>query len=106
MTRAEVRAAIVNLDPAQKKVHLPTWFDEVRWHRIDYLGWRDLRAPMRVYLVADVDDEAFGVILRQNPNQTALGSRAVMCDCAGSLGGSTRFHSSPRHARPGTSVSG
>lgn len=80
MTRSEVRAAIVNLDPAQKKVHLPTWFDEVQWHRIDYLGWRDLRAPMRVYLVADIDDRAFGVVLRQNPNQAVLGSRAVMCD--------------------------
>lgn len=80
LTRAEVRAAIVNLDPAQKKVHLPTWFDEVHWRRIDYLGWRDLRAPMRVYLVADVDDEAFGVMLQQNPNQAVLGSRAVMCD--------------------------
>ncbi|MBF6160586.1 FBP domain-containing protein [Nocardia cyriacigeorgica] len=80
MTRAEVRSAIVNLDPTQKKVHLPVWFDEVQWHRIDYLGWRDLRAPMRVYLVADVDDRATGILLRQHPNQGDLGSRAMMCD--------------------------
>lgn len=80
MTRAEVRASIVNLDPVQRRVHLPTGFDEVRWNRIDYLGWRDLRAPMRVYLVADVEGEALGVMLRQNPNQAVLASRAVMCD--------------------------
>ena len=80
MTRAEVRASIVNLDPVQKRVHLPVGFDEVRWPRIDYLGWRDLRAPLRVYLVADVEGEALGVMLRQNPNQAAHSSRAVMCD--------------------------
>lgn len=80
MTRAEVRASIVNLDPMQRRVHLPTNFDEVRWHRIDYFGWRDLRAPMRVYLVADVEGEAVGVMLRQSPNHAALSSRAVMCD--------------------------
>lgn len=80
MTRDEVRTAIANLDPMQKKVHLPTWFDDVQWSRIEYLGWRDLRTPMRAYVVADVDDQALGVVLRQNPNQAVLGSRSVMCE--------------------------
>lgn len=31
MTREEVRGAIVNLDPAAKRVRLPARFDNVRW---------------------------------------------------------------------------
>ncbi|MEU8265381.1 FBP domain-containing protein [Micromonospora sp. NPDC048999] len=80
MTREEVRAAIVNLDPSEKRVRLPVRFDDVRWDRIDYLGWRDLRAPQRVYLVTEADGQALGVLLRQAPNEAVLGSRAVMCD--------------------------
>ncbi|MEV6123308.1 FBP domain-containing protein [Streptomyces sp. NPDC052077] len=80
LSREEVRDAIVNPDPAEKRLRLPAWFDDVRWHRIDYLGWRDLRAPRRAYLVAEADGRALGVLLRQAPNEASLGSRAVMCD--------------------------
>ncbi|MFJ8229892.1 FBP domain-containing protein [Streptomyces sp. NPDC094448] len=80
MTRDEVRGAIVNPDGTGNKVRLPTWFDDVRWDRIDYLGWRDLRSPQRAYLVAEADGQALGVLLRQAPNDAAHGSRAMMCD--------------------------
>ncbi|WP_424534311.1 FBP domain-containing protein [Sphaerisporangium viridialbum] len=80
MTREEVRGAIVNLDQTEKRVRLPAWFDDAPWHQIDYLGWRDLRAPKRAYLVTEADDQALGVLLRQAPNEAAHGSRAMMCD--------------------------
>ncbi|WP_328694670.1 FBP domain-containing protein [Streptomyces sp. NBC_00342] len=56
MTRDEVRGAIVNPSPAEKKVRLPARFDDVRWHRIDYLGWRDLRAPKRA-VITEANDQ-------------------------------------------------
>lgn len=80
MTREEVRASIVNLGPTEKKVRLPAWFDDAPWHRIDYLGWRDMRAAQRAYLVTEADDQALGVLLRQAPNDAAHTSRALMCD--------------------------
>ncbi|MGW6290576.1 FBP domain-containing protein [Streptomyces sp. NPDC055107] len=80
MTREEVRGAIVNQDPATKKIRLPVRFDDVRWHRIDYLGWRDLSSPKRAYVVTEADGQARGVLLRQAPNDSAHGSRAMMCD--------------------------
>ncbi|MDK0520020.1 FBP domain-containing protein [Streptomyces sp. ML-6] len=80
MTREEVRNAIVNPEPSEKRLRLPAWFDEVRWDRIDYLGWRDLRTPKRAYLVTEADGQALGMLLRQAPNEAALASRAVMCD--------------------------
>lgn len=85
MTREEVRGAIVNLDPTEKKVRLPAWFDDAPWHRIDYLGWRDLRAPRRAYLVTEADSQALGVLLQQAPNDAAHGSRAMMCDLCRSV---------------------
>ncbi|MFE2045973.1 FBP domain-containing protein [Streptomyces sp. NPDC059477] len=89
MTRQEVRASIVNLDPTEKMVRLPAWFDDTPWHRIDYLGWRDMRAPKRAYLVTEADDQALGVLLRQAPNDAAHASRAMMCDLCRST---RRFH--------------
>ncbi|GLF98834.1 FBP domain-containing protein [Streptomyces yaizuensis] len=80
MTRDEVRGAIVNLESTENKVRLPTWFDDVRWDRVDYLGWRDLRSPQRAYLVTEDGGQASGVLLRQAPNDAAHGSRAMMCD--------------------------
>lgn len=80
MTREEVRGAFVNPDPTAKKIRLPAWFDDVPWRQIDYLGWRDLRAPQLAYLVTEADDQALGVLLRQAPNRAELESRAVMCD--------------------------
>ncbi|MBF6572693.1 FBP domain-containing protein [Nocardia farcinica] len=79
LTRDEVRAAIADTDPGER-VRLPTWFDEVTWDRIDYLAWRDPRAPVRAYLVTDIDGTALGALLRQCPSQPALASRALMCD--------------------------
>ncbi|OKJ19430.1 fibronectin-binding protein [Streptomyces sp. CB01580] len=80
MTRDEVRASIVNLDPAEKRVRLPATFDDTPWHRIDYLGWRDMRAPQRAYVVTEADDQPLGVLLRQAPNDASHASRAMMCD--------------------------
>ncbi|PPJ15690.1 FBP domain-containing protein [Nocardia nova] len=80
MSRAEVRAAIVNTDPPGSRVRLPGWFDEISWDALEYLGWRDPRSPMRAYLVAEVDGAATGVLLRQAPARAELGSRAMMCD--------------------------
>ncbi|RJO70011.1 FBP domain-containing protein [Nocardia panacis] len=80
MTRDEVRAAIVNTDPPGSRVRLPTWFDEIDWDRLEYLGWRDQRSPRRVYLVTEIDGAAVGVLLEQTPTRAELGSRAMMCD--------------------------
>ncbi|RGC68623.1 hypothetical protein C5N14_12700 [Micromonospora sp. MW-13] len=79
MSRDEVRGAIANLDAVGSKVRLPAWFDEVAWDKLDYLGWRDPRAPLRAYLVTDIDGTASGALLRQSPSRAELGGRAVMC---------------------------
>lgn len=79
LSRAEARAAVTNTDPTGDRVRLPGHFDEIRWDDIEFLGWRDPRAPQRAYLVADDDGRALGVVLRQSPSHAEVGARAVMC---------------------------
>ncbi|MEU6957887.1 hypothetical protein [Streptomyces sp. NPDC045714] len=71
MTREEVRGAIVNLDPAAKKVRLPARFDDVRWHRIDYLGLRS-RTTAFVRSVAEPRQAPIG----RTPPRPRSGPRA------------------------------
>ncbi|MGN6241067.1 MAG: FBP domain-containing protein [Cellulosimicrobium cellulans] len=80
LSRAEARAAIVNTDPSEGKVRLPAHFDALRWADLDYLGWRDPRAPQRAFLVAEgLDGRVLGAVLRQSPSHAETGGRAVMC---------------------------
>lgn len=80
LTRQETRDAFGNTTAHERKVlRLPGTFDAIVWDRRDYLGWRDPRSPLRAYLVALVDDEAHGVLLRQSATRNELAHRAVMC---------------------------
>jgi hypothetical protein len=80
LTRQETRDAFRNTTAHERKVlRLPGAFDSLAWDRLDYLGWRDPRSPLRAYLVALVDDEPHGVLLRQSATRNELANRAVMC---------------------------
>ena len=80
LTRQETRHAFRNTTTQETKaLRLPATFDTLDWSRLDYLGWRDPRSPLRAYLVALVDDVPHGVMLRQSATRNELASRAVMC---------------------------
>jgi hypothetical protein len=80
LSRAEARSAIVNTEPSEGRIRLPAGFDALRWDDLDYLGWRDPRAPQRAFLVAEgADGRALGAVLRQSPSHAETGGRAVMC---------------------------
>jgi hypothetical protein len=42
---------------------LPQGFADLPWEALDYLGWRDPKAPNRAYLVVRRDDAVTGVAL-------------------------------------------
>lgn len=80
LTRQETRHAFRNTTTQETKaLRLPATFDSLDWSRLDYLGWRDPRSPLRAYLVALVDEVPHGVMLRQSATRNELASRAVMC---------------------------
>ncbi|MYW97169.1 FBP domain-containing protein [Amycolatopsis rubida] len=62
---AEIRASFINCSRGEaKSVTLPA---EVPWEKRDFLGWRDVKAPGRAYLVVSHGDELIGLSLRAAP---------------------------------------
>lgn len=79
ITEAEVRASFVNCSQGEaKRINLPVGLADSVWEELDYLGWRDPKAPARGYLVAALPGGLAGVTLRA-PTATPGVKRAKMC---------------------------
>ncbi|WP_405653076.1 FBP domain-containing protein [Streptomyces sp. RK9] len=61
----EIRASFVNCSKGEaRRLTLPAGFAETPWSDLDFLGWRDPKAPDRGYVVAERDEELVGIALR------------------------------------------
>lgn len=66
LTDAQIRASFVNASRSERKnLTLPTDLADIDWDRLDFLGLRDPKLARIAHVVADIDDEAVGVLLRQ-----------------------------------------
>ena len=75
-----IRASFVNCSRREAAdVTLPDLADQ-RWARLDYLGWIDRKAPLRAYVVLEVDEPLVGIALR-SPEGAATRWRAVCAWC-------------------------
>ncbi|MEU4192495.1 FBP domain-containing protein [Kribbella sp. NPDC026611] len=62
LTADEIKRSFVNSTKGQAKaINLPTRFTELPWESLDYLGWRDPKAPNRGYLVVRRDAGVTGI---------------------------------------------
>jgi hypothetical protein len=60
----EIRRSFVNSSKSLvKAMTLPREFTELPWESLDYLGWRDPKAPNRAYLVVRRDSGVIGIAL-------------------------------------------
>lgn len=81
LNEKQIRTSFVNCSRREAaQVTLPADLAELRWDRLDYLGWVDRRAPLRAYVVLTVDDTLVGVTLR-SPEVTGSRRRAVCAWC-------------------------
>lgn len=64
LTEQQIRAAFVNASRREAANATLPDLDAVDWDNLDFLGWRDRRAPLSSYVVAEVDGELIGVLLR------------------------------------------
>jgi hypothetical protein len=65
LTPEELKASFVNTSRSQlKAMAIPPDLAAQPWHQLDYLGWRDPRAPGRAFLVAPHRGDAVGLALR------------------------------------------
>lgn len=81
LTEPQIRASFVNCSKREAaQLTLPADLADLRWDRLDYLGWIDRKAPLRAYVVVPVGDTLVGVTLR-SPETGAKRRRAVCAWC-------------------------
>jgi hypothetical protein len=79
LTEKQVRRSFVNCSRGEAEgLTLPRGFDALDWAELDVLGWRDPRAPLRGYLVLEVDDAPVGIAVRAADTRMS-GRTAAMC---------------------------
>ncbi|GAA5198988.1 FBP domain-containing protein [Rugosimonospora acidiphila] len=80
MTEQQIRGSMSNCSRGDaKSMTLPRELDLLDWAGLDFLGWRDPRAPLRGYLVMWRDGRAVGVQLRAAESKM---SRRVSAMCS------------------------
>ncbi|PJJ63281.1 FBP domain-containing protein [Compostimonas suwonensis] len=65
-TEEQLRASFINVSVRERNtITLPSDFGGLAWDTLDFLGWRDRKAPQLGYVVVELDDTPVGVLLRQ-----------------------------------------
>jgi hypothetical protein len=64
LTEAQIRASFVNATRREAAQATLPDLDALDWDRLDYLGWRDRKAPLSAYAVLEVEGTPTGVLLR------------------------------------------
>lgn len=78
LTDAQIRASFVNATRREiTHANLPD-LDELRWDRLEYLGWRDRKAPLVAYVVAELEGVPTGIVLRA-ADRSGGRTRQAMC---------------------------
>ncbi|MDW4571742.1 FBP domain-containing protein [Microbacterium sp. M3] len=79
LTEEELRSSFLNASTDELRlVALPADFVLTDWDHLDFLAWRDPRTRGRGYVVAEVDGEPAGIVLRAAEGSSR--ARAAMCN--------------------------
>lgn len=82
VSEQEIRASFVNCSKGEaKRLPLPRDLAERPWDDLDFLGWRDLSAPDRSYLVTELRGELTGIVLRFPSRQRGFLHRSMCSVC-------------------------
>ncbi|MFI2782407.1 FBP domain-containing protein [Streptomyces sp. ALB3] len=78
----DIRASFVNCSKGEaKRLPVPRDLEERRWEDLDFLGWRDLSAPDRSYVVTELRGELTGITLRFPSQQRGFLHRSMCAVC-------------------------
>ncbi|MCC2316221.1 FBP domain-containing protein [Cellulomonas xiejunii] len=64
LTEKQLRTSFVNASRREANDATLPDLSALDWDRLDYLGWRDRRAPLSAYVVLELDAGPTGVLLR------------------------------------------
>ena len=80
LTPDAIRASFINTSQRERKgVPIPD-LTAISWDTLDYLGWRDPKQPLLGYVVADIDGEPVGFLVRQAERLPAGKVQCSWCD--------------------------
>ncbi len=80
LTEKQIRACFVNASRREAAQATLPDLGALDWERLEYLGWRDRKAPLSAYVVLELDGEPTGVLLRSS--DTGPGRRRSKAMCA------------------------
>ncbi len=80
LTEKQIRDSFVNASRREATQATLPDLDALEWDRLDYLGWRDRKAPLAAYVVLEVDGQPTGVLLRSG-DRSRQRRRAVCAWC-------------------------
>ncbi len=76
-SQSDVRSAMINSSRGEAaRMNFLAGYDDIAWADLEYLGWRDPKAPQRGYMVAWQDERLTGVALRA---PEGVSNKTVMC---------------------------
>jgi hypothetical protein len=82
LTEQQVRRSLVNCSQGEAKgLTLPKDFADLDWAALELLGWRDPKAPLRGYLVVEIDDGPVGIAVRAAESRMSARTSAMCLLC-------------------------
>jgi hypothetical protein len=86
ITEAELRASFVNCTQGERaRIALPVPLATIDFDRLDFLGWRDPKAPDRACLVTRAGDRWIGIVLRAAAKSAKSLTKSTMCSLCKTL---------------------
>jgi len=82
LDEATIRASFVNCSKGEaRRLSLPGRLADVDWADLDFLGWRDPKAPANAYLVLPRDGKVVGLAMRAAAPHLSQLKRSVCALC-------------------------
>ena len=80
LTENQIRSSFINASQRERKELTLPDLAQLRFDDLDYLGWRDRKQPALGYVVAIVDGEPVGVLLRQADGRIRSRPQCSWCE--------------------------
>ncbi|SEB73390.1 FBP C-terminal treble-clef zinc-finger [Paramicrobacterium humi] len=81
LTEKQIRASFINASVRERSaLTLPANFDDLDWDALDFLGWRDPKLPKVGYVVAVLDGQPVGIMLKQAEAKTRTRPQCSWCE--------------------------
>lgn len=81
ITVQQIRSSFINASRSEAaRLSPPHDFDVLDWERLDVLGWRDPKMPLRGYLAVPRADGGLVSVMLRAPEGGARKNRAVLCE--------------------------